>query len=945
MTPESHELHIGFLCDYGATLMPRSGIGVFVYNLIDGLLTSQPSVRVTVLVAPRDLEDLQYLARRWTPRVRILSSAGSPFLWTERLKRFVRLATAWRDRAKRWRQGLARGLSRCMRGPLRSATTAWGARRQRPAAALGRLGVQAVMLLPLVPLGVVAGVVWGLGRIIPFAKLFQPAAAALGKLKRMLRRVIERRVKPYGCDVWLVPFVGLKARLALPSVLVVHDIVWDHFPDCMDASSRLTMESLVPRRTAEATLCACMSSFIRDTDLLGVLGLPPEKVRLVPPAPPADFPEVDQAAAERLKPAALTRPFLLYPAAFRSYKNHRTLIEALRVLRDTHGVDDLDLAFTGENTPPAELLDLVQAWNLQGRVHFLGCVERATLAALYRMAFATVMPSLYEQGSFPVYEALHWGCPVACSDIPPLREQCAAMGDAMQYFDPRDAASVARAVVRIRADRAGVIAWQQAASRPMWRRTWAEAAGEWLAVFHEAIDIDRWQKYGVDHKQLEPWPRLPQVQARPQGDCRSLFLFLQVAYAGGVWETTKELVQELVALNRVRGRFQLTLGIHEDQDDARALEGLGNDLRLQRFRLNPIHRPEVVRMMNGVPAWLADRPEYDFCFFGGAALAALQADAWLGLVDRFPLPLLPARPYGVVVYDMIQRAVPEAFDAVFFRSMKVGMRPTLHAADLVLVTSPQTRTDVIAEFALDPARVVLAPLACNPQRRFGGVAPAKVSAAREPFVLNTSNISRHKGIEVLLRGHARLKEQLGKDCPLLVICGVSTHKFSARAGGPHDPPECRAVRRLVRELGFEEGRDVVFLGFVRDAELLDLYQRCAAVVNAARYDNGSFLLTEGAYFGCRCVSSRYPAVEYLCRRFGVPAYFFDGGDPEALASTLHGALRQPPPTPAETACVRARFLAPEFSVRRYAERIYEAMSVLAAPAQPRRIHQQDRLCA
>jgi glycosyltransferase involved in cell wall biosynthesis len=412
-----------------------------------------------------------------------------------------------------------------------------------------------------------------------------------------------------------------------------------------------------------------------------------------------------------------------------------------------------------------------------------------------------------------------------------------------------------------------------------------------------------------------------------------VFLFLQIAYAGGVWESTKELVRELVALNRVRGGLRLTLGIHEDQGDTHSLERLGGDLRLARLRLNPIHRSQVERMVGGVPAWLASRCEHEFCFFSGAARSALQADAWLALVDRFPLPLLPARPYAVIVHDMIQRAVPEAFDAVFFRSMTVGMRPTLHAADLVLVTSPQTRRDAIAEYGLDPERVALVPLACDPQRRFGGLTPVTVAAARTPFLLNTSNLSRHKGIEVLLRGLARLKNRLGTECPQLVVCGVGTDRFSARAVTSLDPPECLAVRRLVREQGLEEDRDVVFLGLVSDAQLLDFYQRCAVVVNAALYDNGSFLLTEGAYFGRRCVSSRYPAVEYLCERFHVPARFYPAGDPEALAATLEESLRQPPPAPAQVERIRARFQATEFSVRCYAERIYDALVSLATPSE------------
>src|SRR5207247_3750368 len=60
----------------------------------------------------------------------------------------------------------------------------------------------------------------------------------------------------------------------------------------------------------------------------------------------------------------------------------------------------------------------------------------------------------------------------------------------------------------------------------------------------EAVTIDRWHKHGVDRKRLEPWPRPEAIPARPR-DRRGAFLFLQVAYAGGVWETTKELVREL----------------------------------------------------------------------------------------------------------------------------------------------------------------------------------------------------------------------------------------------------------------------------------------------------------------------------------------------------------------------------------------------------------------
>src|SRR5438128_93232 len=65
-------MHIGILCDYGFTLLPKSGIGVFVYNLIDGLLTLSPPPQITLLTHPGDQEGLAECAERWQDRVRIL---------------------------------------------------------------------------------------------------------------------------------------------------------------------------------------------------------------------------------------------------------------------------------------------------------------------------------------------------------------------------------------------------------------------------------------------------------------------------------------------------------------------------------------------------------------------------------------------------------------------------------------------------------------------------------------------------------------------------------------------------------------------------------------------------------------------------------------------------------------------------------------------------------
>src|SRR5208282_2595476 len=104
----------------------------------------------------------------------------------------------------------------------------------------------------------------------------------------------------------------------------------------------------------QALLVACMSGFIRDHDLLGVLKLSPAKVRMVPSATPVDLPVLDDAAAAALRPTTLTRPYVFYPTAFRPHKNLGGLLRALRRLRDRHGINDLDLVLTGH--APGRLL-------------------------------------------------------------------------------------------------------------------------------------------------------------------------------------------------------------------------------------------------------------------------------------------------------------------------------------------------------------------------------------------------------------------------------------------------------------------------------------------------------------------------------------------------------------------------------------------------------------
>jgi len=110
-------------------------------------------------------------------------------------------------------------------------------------------------------------------------------------------------------------------------------------------------------------------------------------------------------------------------------------------------------------------------------VEITGWIPREQLYDLYRGALGFIYPSTFEGFGLPVLEAMAAGVPVACSDIPPLRE---IAGSTVHYFDPLSDSQIQDALLRLAA---GVIPTEEAEQRAAgftWERT-ARATLDYLS--------------------------------------------------------------------------------------------------------------------------------------------------------------------------------------------------------------------------------------------------------------------------------------------------------------------------------------------------------------------------------------------------------------------------------------------------------------------------------
>jgi glycosyltransferase involved in cell wall biosynthesis len=239
-------------------------------------------------------------------------------------------------------------------------------------------------------------------------------------------------MKALGADLVHFPYQRLFPT-AVPYVINPWDLQHLHLPEMLD-------EGVVRQRTAGyESACIGAAAVVVGTpwvrnDVTARMGVLPKRVHAVPLAAPAPF-TIPTADIRRVHARLGVRePFLLYPAHTFPHKNHLQLLECLARLRH-RGIRAQCLCPGGRSPFAAVIEEAVLRLGLEAEVSFPGFVGESELRALYASCRMVVFPSLFEGFGLPLLESFAGSAPVACSDLPPLREVAA---DAALYFDPRD---------------------------------------------------------------------------------------------------------------------------------------------------------------------------------------------------------------------------------------------------------------------------------------------------------------------------------------------------------------------------------------------------------------------------------------------------------------------------------------------------------------------------
>ncbi|OGO41867.1 MAG: hypothetical protein A2W36_04345 [Chloroflexi bacterium RBG_16_58_14] len=175
-------------------------------------------------------------------------------------------------------------------------------------------------------------------------------------------------------------------------------------------------------------------SELRLQELAGLLGIPPERITVIPNGVDVfqflGLQEQTQTFVEQLGLMA-AEPLFLLPVRITPRKNIELALLTLAALQKRF--PNPALVVTGpvgpHNPNNVKYMERLRAMrnelNLENKAHFLtelssGYLSDSAVAGLYRLVDALILPSREEGFGIPILEAGLSGLPIFCTDIPPL---------------------------------------------------------------------------------------------------------------------------------------------------------------------------------------------------------------------------------------------------------------------------------------------------------------------------------------------------------------------------------------------------------------------------------------------------------------------------------------------------------------------------------------------
>ena len=319
-----------------------------------------------------------------------------------------------------------------------------------------------------------------------------------------------------GVDIFWSPHFNFSALSAsasgLKKIITVHDLSFLRYPEFFSARKNFWHRALKVKQSLRAADRIIAVSENTKHDIVELVGIAPEKIRVIYPGNNMRRREVGEAEKKRFfvdrgcrdghrglgaitsDSAVVTNepaPFILYLGTIEPRKNIDGLIEAYNMFRADDEASggkfkNIKLILAGgDGWRNRRIYSVWKKSSYKADIKFLGYVSQTEKEILYSAAAVFAYPSYYEGFGFPPLEAMVFGVPVTAASSASLGE---ILGNAVLLVQPYQTAELAAAISNILNNENLRKIYAQRGLDLVKRYQWKDAAEKLSAVFKSAFN-------------------------------------------------------------------------------------------------------------------------------------------------------------------------------------------------------------------------------------------------------------------------------------------------------------------------------------------------------------------------------------------------------------------------------------------------------------------------
>ncbi len=284
-----------------------------------------------------------------------------------------------------------------------------------------------------------------------------------------------RRLQNYDYDIFHPTYYDTYyiQSLRRPLVITVYDMIHELYPEHFPLGDEIRKKKKQLIHRADAIIAISNET---KRDIITFYDVDPGKVTVIYLGNP-----LEGLGGEIAFPLSLPKRYLLYVGKRNGYKNFYFTVLALEKLLKND--DSMTLVCAGGGIFDQQEARLLAGLGLANKV-FHHRADDAALKQLYTQACLFILPSLYEGFGLPLLEAMNCGCPVLASNKGALPE---IGGDAVLYYEPKDAAALVLAVKKITGDERLRTTLKARGLKQALKYSWANTAQQTLTLYRKLV--------------------------------------------------------------------------------------------------------------------------------------------------------------------------------------------------------------------------------------------------------------------------------------------------------------------------------------------------------------------------------------------------------------------------------------------------------------------------